>query len=137
MEVMVAACVIMLVLLTLLGAISFGLEGTRNAAGHQQAVYFARELMELVRERHLAETVISPPNPGFRDGADDRVPLNAAPFVKDFPDNSGYTRRIVTRRASSDPDDYHSRLYEIEITVFWRVKARENNYRLVGIHRVP
>lgn len=138
-EVMIAGLVTVLVMLTLLGTISFGLEGTRNAAGHQQGVYHARQLMELIRERRLAECALTAPSPptGFNDASGTRVPLHAPPFANDFPDNSGYTRRLVTRRVSTDVNDYRNRLFEVEVTVFWKVKARENSYRLVGLYRVP
>jgi hypothetical protein len=151
LETMVAATVVLLVLLTLLGALSFGLQGTRNAEGHQKAVAFARQMMELIRERGLARIPVSPPPAiGFDDPAGARIELDAPPFqpkppasdpssppVEDFPAASGYTRRLVTRRLSLDPDDYQSRLYRIEITLFWRVKARENSCRLVGYDRAP
>lgn len=137
LEVLIAGTIILLVLLSLLGSIAFGLNGTKYAAGHQQAVFHARELMELIRERQLASAVITPPNPGFADPSTARIPLNAPPFENDFPADTGYTRRIETRRLSTDPTNYHSKLYEIKITVFWKVKSRENSFRLSGLYRVP
>ena len=137
LETLVAATVVLLVLLSLLGTIAFGLHGTRNAEGHQDAVYHAIHLLELIRERRLAQTVI-PPNTteGFLDAEDARIALEDQPFADDFPPQTGYTRRIVTEQVSSDTTDYRSRTYRIEVTVFWNVKDRENSFRLVGLHRV-
>lgn len=137
METMVAGTVVMLVLLALLGTIAFGLAGTRNAEGHQKAVYHAQRLLDLTRERGLARGKTTDTTVGFSDAEDARIPLNAAPFAGDFERAEGYTRRLVTRRLSDDPSQYESKLFEIEVTVFWTVKGRESHFRLVGVDRVP
>lgn len=134
-EVMVAATIILLGLLTLLGVISSGLAGTRNSAGHHTAVYHARQFMELIRARRLPQKQVFPPAFGFSDPASARIPLDAPPFEDDFPANTGYFRQLVTGRVSSDPKSYQARLYEVEVTVYWKVRARENKFRLVGLHR--
>ncbi len=126
---MVAATIVLLVLLSLIGTIAFGLQGTQNVAGHQQAVDYARKLMELIRERDLAQ------NLGFSDTTGARVPLNAAPFTSDFPADSGYTRRLVTERLSTDNANYQSKLYRVEVSVFWKIKGREVHYTLEGLTR--
>ncbi len=132
---LVAATVLLLALLTMLGVIAFGLAGTRNAAGHHSAVLHARQLVELIRSRRLAEVVVTPPYPGFSDGATARNPLEAPPFENDFPAQTGYTRRLVTEALSSDPNDYRSKLFRVEATVFWRVKRRENKFKVEGLYR--
>jgi type II secretory pathway pseudopilin PulG len=126
---MVAATIVLLVLLALLGTIAYGLQGTQNAAGHQQAIYYARKLMELIRERDLAQ------NLGFSDAAGARIPLNAAPFATDFPADSGYSRRLLTEQLSADTLDYKSKVYRVDVTVFWEVKGREIHYQLEGLTR--
>ena len=136
-EIMVSVVVVLLVLLALLGTIAYGLAGTRNAEGNQQAVYHAQRLLELTRERDLARKETVGTTIGFQDADDARIPLNSPPFADDFEDDTGYTRRMVTRRISNDPADYESKLWEIEVTVFWTVKGRENLFRLVGVDRVP
>lgn len=135
LELLIAATVILLVILTLLGVIAFGLAGTRNAAGHHSAVFYARQLLELIRSRRLPEVVVNPPTPGFSDAASDRHPLEAPPFENDFPPHTGYQRRLVTAPLSSTAGDYKAKLHRIEATVFWRVKRRENQFRVVGLYR--
>ena len=139
LETLVAATIVLLVLLSLLGVIAFGLEGVRNAEGHQDAVLYARQLFEVARENGLAQMEISPPGIGFDDPADARIPLSAPPFdsLDEFPENSGYTRRMVSRRLSDDPGLHGYKVYRIEVAVFWEVKGRESSFRLVGYHRVP
>lgn len=136
-EIMVAVVVVMLVLLALLGTIAYGLAGTRNAEGNQKAVHYAQRLLELTRQRDLAREVTAGTTIGFQDADDARVPLNSPPFADDFKNGTGYTRRLVTRRLSSDPASYEAKLWEVEVSVFWTVKGRENLFRLVGIDRVP
>lgn len=135
LEVLVAATVLLLAVLTMLGVIAFGLAGTRNAAGHHTAVLHARQLVELIRSRRLAEMVINPPAPGFSDAPADRIPLEDPPFENDFPPQTGYTRRLVTEAQSTDPNDYKSKLFRVEATVFWRVKRRENKFQVEGLYR--
>lgn len=147
METLVASTIILLVLLSLLGTIAFGLNGTQNSEGNQQAVLHARQIFELIRERRLLH-----PNPDpdgedtvFDDAVDARIPLET-PLVPppagedaivDFPEGTGYTRRIVSSRLSSDETNYQSKLYRIEVTVYWKVKARENSFQLIGYDRAP
>lgn len=141
METMIAATIVLLVLLSLLGTIAFGLSGTQNSEGSQQAVLHARQTLELIRERRLLHNEAHV----FSDAANDRLPLET-PLVAppsgedpiiDFPPNTGYSRRVVSERLSSDPNDYRCKLYRIEVTVFWKAKTRENSFRLVGYDRAP
>ncbi len=139
---MVAAVIVLLVLLSLIGTVAFGLRGTREAEGSQDAVLHARRLIELIRERRLPQVEVFPPEVGFSDPAVSRTALDAFPFQpkpsgEDFPAGTGYTRRIVTERLSEDGDDYRSRLYLIDVTVFWKIKGRENQYQLTGYYRAP
>jgi len=134
---MVAGTLVLLMLLALLGTVAFGLAGTRNAEGHQKAVHYAQRLLELTRERGLAREEIAPSVIGFQDPSNARIPLHAPPFSNDFEDQTGYTRRLRTERLSNDTSSFEFKLYKIEVTVFWTVKARENQFRLVGIERVP
>lgn len=129
LEIMVAIVIILLVLLTLLGTVSFSLEGARNAEGHQDAEYYAQSLFEAIRDRDLAQGT------GFSDAATDRIPLNDPPFAGDFPADTGYTRNIVTTQLATDPADYRSKLYEVQVVIHWKVKNRENSFRLVGMVR--
>lgn len=121
----------MLVFLSLLGAVSFALEGTRHAEGYDDASWYAQRLMEAVRERDLAQTI------GFSDPPSARIPLDAPPFDTDFAPDPNYTRRIVTTQLSGDPNDYRHNLYQIEITVYWQSKRRESSFQLVGLTGEP
>lgn len=133
---MIAGTIVLLVLLSLLGTIGYGLQGTRDAEGNQEAVFHARTMLELIRERRLAQ------DPGFNDPATARIALDAPPFEPkprgdDFPAQTGYTRRVVTSQLSTDPADYRSKMYRIDVTIYWKIKARENSFHLVGYYRAP
>lgn len=137
LETLVAGTIVLLVLLSLLGTIAFGLKGVQNAEGNQEAVFHARRLFEYIRENRLAERVVYPPHIGFADLPSDRILLEAAPFdtVEEFQSNNRYTRRIVTERLSTDLSDHRSRLYRVEVTVFWEIRSGESSYQLVGYYR--
>jgi hypothetical protein len=126
---MVAFTIVVLVLLSLLGAISFGLQGVGAADGRQNATFEANRLLELIRQRQLAQSL------GFNDAPSARVPIEAAPFTSDFPANSGLTRRIVTDRLSDDPDHYQYKVFSIEVTVFWKTRGRESSVTLESLTR--
>ena len=145
METLVASTIILLVLLSLLGTIAFGLNGTQNSEGNQQAVLHARQIFELIRERRLLYSDPDADDPFFDDPVDARIPLETPlvgpdsgedPLV-DFPAHTGYTRRVTSKRLSSDETNYQSKLYRIEVTVYWKVKARENSFQLIGYDRAP
>ncbi len=139
LEALVAVTIVLLVLLSLLGTIAYGLQGIENSDGHQKAVYHCQRIFELIRGRRLSQTAWDPPSRavGFSDAVNDRNALDAAPFDNDLPSGTRYTRRIVTKQISADITDYQFKLYEVEVTVFWKVKSRENHFKLTGIYRAP
>ena len=126
-----AATIITLVLLSLLGTISFALEGSRQAEGQQEAAWHAQALFENIRERGLPSSL------GFNDPAGARIPLNDPPVDIDLPADTGYTRRIVTQRLATDPSDYQSKIYRVDVTVFWKSKRRESSFSLNGLYYEP
>ena len=129
LETLIAFTVVVLVILSLLGTVSFALEGNRTAEGRQDAILIAQQLFETIREREL------PASTGFNDAANARIPVGDPPFDNVLPPNTDYTRRIVTSRLATDPSDYRSRLYEVQVTVFWKIKERESQYVLEGLYR--
>ena len=129
LETLIAFTVVVLVILSLLGTVSFALEGNRTAEGRQDAILIAQQLFETIREREL------PASTGFNDAANARIPVGDPPFDNVLPPNTDYTRRIVTSRLATDPRDYRSRLYEVQVTVFWKIKERESQYVLEGLYR--
>lgn len=136
LELIVAGAVIILVLLSLIGAIAFGLEGVRSADGHQQAVYHARRLMELIRAwSYPIDNVVSPSYLGFQDLPTDRVLLHAAPFDNDFPTTTGYTRNLFTEPLSTDPTNYQSKIYRVRVIVYWEAKRRVSQFQISGLYR--
>lgn len=126
---MVAFTIVVLVLLSLLGSIAYGLRGVSSAEGHQEAAFAANRLFELVRQRKM------PMTSGFDDPATARIPIEAPPFENDFEEGSGLTRQIVTERLSDDPDSYQSKVYRIKVTVFWKIRGREVHLTLNGLTR--
>ena len=129
LETLIAGTVILLVLLSLLGTVSFALEGSRHAEGVQDGSWYAQSLVEVIRDRGLAQ------NPGFNDAPGARIPIETAPFNLDFPADTGYTRRIVTRRLSTDTTNYQYKLFEIVVTVYWQSKRSENSFEVRAVSR--
>lgn len=136
LELVVAGSIIILVLLSLIGAVAFGLEGVRSAEGHQEAVFHARRLMALIRERGYPVThVVSPGFLGFQDAPADRVPLDNPPFDNDFPSTTGYFRNLYTEPLSSDPTSYQSKVYRVKVTIYWQAKRRTSEFQISGLYR--
>ena len=61
LECLVAGTVVILVMLSLLGSVSFALEGVRQLDGQDKATWYAQRLLEGIRERRLASGM------GFND----------------------------------------------------------------------
>ena len=126
-----AGTVVILVMLSLLGSVSFALEGVRQLDGQDKATWYAQRLLEGIRERRLASGM------GFNDPTGTRVPIDAAPFNTFISPDADYTRRIVTTQLAPSTADYRHDLYRIEVTVYWKTKRRENSFKLVGLSHEP
>lgn len=128
LELMIAIAIIGGALLALLGAVSFGLEASAHAARSGEALSYAREIVALMEERKLPESVT------FADPPGARVNLEDPPFETDFPAGTGFTRNITATQLSTTASDYRSRLYELNVVVYWEEKGKERSVRLQGLH---
>lgn len=139
-EVMVAVAVLALGLLSLLGALAFGLRASESGARHAEATQHAKRYLALIRQRNLAFAVEDPlpgVSSGLMDGSSVRRALNAAPFASDFPPNLSFRRRLVLSWAYPVGDPRHGRLARLESTVFWSDRGVERSVQLVGYAKKP
>jgi len=139
-EVMVAVTVLALGLLSLLGALAFGLRASENGARHAEATQHAKRYLALIRQRNLVFGVEDPlpdSNSGLNDDPALRRALDEAPFTGDFPAESGFQRRLALAWAYPASDPRHGRLARISATVFWDDRGVERRVELVGYARKP
>ena len=98
------------------------------------AVFHARRLMALIRERGYPKENVSATPLGFQDAPAARVPLHAVPFDGDFPADTGYTRNLYTEPLSPNPADYRSKVYRVKVSVYWVAKRRSSEFKISGLY---
>lgn len=139
-EVMVAVAVLALGLLSLLGALAFGLRASETGARHAEATQHAKRYLALVRQRNLVFAVESPlpdADSGLNDVPTMRRTLDEPPFADDFPEDAGFQRRLTLEWVYPPGDPRHGRLARISATVFWDDRGVERRVELVGYAKKP
>lgn len=126
----------------------YSIRAERNSERRSQAVFWGREMLNLVRSRNLPfsgpfPTVVSELNDGnFDDNGDDSGPrraFNAPPFGNDFDDPmcTNFQRRIEMKLLSTDPNSHLSDMAAIKVTVYWNEGASQKQVTLWAYHRRP
>ena len=118
-ELLVAVAVLAVGFLAVFGGLAYSLRATRTAGEMSEAANLNRRLIELVRTRVEFENF-----PAWSiyvtDSDTVRKPLNAPPFQdQSFTEGDRFRRNIRVDRVSSDPNDYRSKLWHIQVGVFW------------------
>ncbi len=144
-EVLVAVFVVGVGVLATASTLFYSVGAAGDAERRSQAVFWGREMLDLVRARNLPfqPDVPAYPNP-INDGdydsdADDngaRRPFNDPPFALDFPDTN-FERRIEMKRLSNDPNHHLYQVAAIKITLFWNEGANEKRVTLWSYHQRP
>lgn len=145
-ELMIAIFVVAVGILGTVSALWYGIRSERYADRRTQAVYQAREMINLIRARNLPYqgnnlNVGSFINDGDYDNdADDAVvkkDFNAAPFGNDFTNAFNFKRHIEMKVMSSDPTHHMSEMVGIKVTLFWIDGSAEKKVTLWAYHRRP
>lgn len=144
-EVLVAVFVVGVGVLATASTLYYSLGAAGDAERRSQAVFWGREMLDLVRARNLpfqpdVPTAPDPINDGDYDNdADDSGPrraFNAPPFALDFPDTN-FERRIEMKRLSNDPNHHLYQVVAIKVTLFWNEGATEKKVTLWSYHQRP
>lgn len=144
-EVLVATFVVGVGVLATASVLFYAIGAAGDAERRTQAVYWGREMLDLIRARNLpfqpdVPAVPDPINDGnYDDDADDsgaQRPFNAPPFALDFPDTN-FTRRIEMKRLSNDPNHHLYQVAAIKITLYWNEGEKENKVTLWTYHQRP
>lgn len=148
-ELAIAIVVLAVGILGVFASFAFGLQSTRFSGQMSRAIAWNRQVIEMIRVRNLAFT---PDLPTSASGLNDPpLPevgsaeakflslreLNAPPFLNDLPLGTGFRRRIQIRRLSDDPGNYHHRIVQILVTVYWMDNGRLREVTLKALHRQP
>lgn len=145
-ELMIAIFVVAVGILGTVSALWYGIRSERYADRRTQAVYQAREMINLIRARNLPFqgtnlTVGSPINDGDYDNdADDesvKKDFNAAPFGNDFDNKFNFKRHVEMKMMSTDPNNHMSQMVGIKVTLFWVDGSSEKKVTLWAYHRRP
>ncbi len=144
-ELLIAIFVVAVGVLGTISALWYGIRSERYSDRRTQAVYQARELLNLIRSRNLAFldnnlTLGSAINDGNYDNdADDRTvqkAFNAPPFQNDFTSNQfNFKRHIEMKRLSSSTSDYRYDIVAVKVILFWNEGASEKKVVLWGYTR--
>ena len=145
-EILIAVGVISIGLLGLMGALSFAVKASRTSELASQAVGHAVHAVELVRTRNLdfalgettTGTIILPPgNSGYNDAAaqPNRL-LHDPPFENDFPDDTGFERRISLALAGP-PGTYLDETMVITCTIYWIENGEDRSFTFEAHHKKP
>ncbi len=144
-EVMVAVFVVGVGVLATASVLFYAIGAAGDAERRTQAVYWGREMLDLIRARNLPfqpgiPTAPDPINDGDYDNdADDSGPqqaFNAPPFTNDFPDNN-FTRRIEMKQLPNDPNHHLYQVAAIKLTLYWNEGEKENKVTLWTYHQRP
>ncbi len=144
-EVMIAVFVVSVGVLSTSSVLWHSIRAERNSSRRSQAVYWGREMLNLVRSRNLPFQPTIPPvgtdlNDGdYDDPGDDNGPrraFNAPPFASDF-DDLNFERRIEMKLLSEDPNSHLNEVAAIKVTLFWNEGESDKQVTLWAYHRRP
>lgn len=146
-ELLIATFVVSMGVLGTVSALWYGIRSERYSDRRAQAVYQAREMINLIRTRNLpfadatAMTVGSELNDGDydNDADDDTVwkDFDAAPFADDFTDEFNFQRHVEMKVLSTDSNSHLSDLAAIKVIIKWVDGSTEKEVKLWAYHRRP
>ncbi|MBT9588234.1 prepilin-type N-terminal cleavage/methylation domain-containing protein [bacterium] len=131
LEVLLAMGVMAVGLLAIAGSVIYSTRMESRAGRSTQALHFANQLSDLSKLYNL------PKNSPINDMTAARVALNAPPFSAEIYANDLFRRNIQMSWVNSSPSDYRNELYQIDVTVYWYEKSKEESIRVTSIHRAP
>lgn len=128
---MVAMLVVAVGLLSIAGAVIYSTRIGAQAARQTQALQYAKQIIALSKLANLPR--VTPIN----NTASDRIAVAAPPFQEHIKDHPDYRRNVRMQPLSTDPNDYRSQLYNIDVTIYWFDRGRELSLRDQAVHRSP
>lgn len=131
LEVLLAMAVLSLSLMALAGAVIYSMRMESRAGRATEALHLANQISDLSKLYNL------PKNAPINDALASRVAINAPPFAADIYANDLFRRNINMTWVNSSPSDYHSELYQIDVTVYWWERSKEESIHLTSLHRIP
>lgn len=118
-------------LLSIAGAVIYSTRIGAQAARQTQALQYAKQIIALSKLANLPR--VTPIN----DAPADRIAVGAPPFQDQVANSPDYRRNVRMQPLSTDPNDYRSQLYNIDVTIYWFDRGRELSLRDQAVHRSP
>lgn len=128
-ELLLALTVVSMGLLAIAGAVIYSTRVGGQAARQTRALQYAKQIIALSKLYNLPR--VAPIN----DLPASRVAVNAPPFQDYVSADPQYRRNLRMQVLATDPNDYRSQLYRIEVSVFWFDRGIERSLRDVSVHR--
>ncbi|MBN9419154.1 hypothetical protein ABS71_14385 [bacterium SCN 62-11] len=130
-EVMVAIGVLSIGLLAIAGSVIYSTRMGGRAGRATEALHYANQMVDLSKLYNLPK--VAP----IQDAAAARRPINAPPFDMDIYANDLFRRNIHMTWVNSSASDYRNELYQVDVTIYWFEKNKEESLHVVGLHRCP
>lgn len=130
-EVIVAIGVLAIGLLAIAGTVIYSTRMEGRAGRATQALHYANQMVDLSKLYNLPK--VAPIN----DAPAARQPINAPPFDQEIYANDLFRRNLTMTWVNSSPADYRHELYQVDVTIYWFERSKEESLHVVGLHRVP
>lgn len=118
-------------LMAIAGSVIYSTRMEGRAGRATQALHYANQLLDLSKLYNLPK--IAPLN----DLPGDRRPIDAPPFTQDIYANDIFKRNITMTWVNSSATDYRNELYQVDVTVYWYERSKEESLHVTGLHRAP
>lgn len=128
---MVAIGVLAIGLLAIAGSVLYSTRMEGRAGRATQALHYANQMIDLSKLYNLPKVA------AIQDPPAARRPLNDPPFDQEIYANDLFRRNIHMTWVNSSSGDYRNELYQVDVTIYWFERSKEESLHVVGLHRSP
>lgn len=118
-------------LLAIAGAVIYSTRMEGRAGRATQALHYANQMVELSKLYNLPK--LAPIN----DPPAARNPIQAPPFAQEIYADDTFRRNIRMTWVNSGSGDYRNELYQVDVTIYWYERSKEESLHVAGLHRIP
>ena len=130
-EVIVAIGVLAVALMAIAGAVIYSTRMEGRAGRATEALHYANQIIDLSKLYNLPK--VAP----IHDPPAARRPVNAPPYDQEIYANDLFRRNVRMTWVNSSSGDYRNELYQVDVTIYWFERSKEESLHVAGLHRVP